>query len=377
MTDLPFEGALARGFEPVRDEFALLFAENLERGGSVCVMVDGEVVVDLVAGWSDRAATLPFTPDNLTPVYSCSKAVSSLVIAWLVEQGVLSYDMQVAEVWPEFAQAGKGEVTLAQMLSHQAGLCCMQSPWAPEDWFDWDKTCERLAGMEPMWELGDGSGYHPVTWGYLAGEVVQRASGRTIGAILREEFCAPNDLDFWIGLPDSEHARVAQTSKPTKLPNFGHVNEFQKLAFMKVWSSPGRRGGAAWRRMEIPSANGHGTAHAMAGLMSLLATGGKLGGKQMLSAATIRAATCERVSGLDRVLPADLSFGAGFIRNTEHRPVYGPGLRTVGHTGFGGSVLFADIQRRVSFGYVTTKQENELVQDMRAGRLIRALYGCL
>lgn len=368
---------MARGFEAVRDEFATLFAEQAERGGSVCIMVDGEVVVDLTAGWSDRDQTQGFTPDNLTPVFSCSKAVSSLVIASLVEQGTLSYEMQVAEVWPEFAQNGKGEVTLAQMLSHQAGLCAMQPPWQPEDWFDWDKTVERLAGMEPMWELGDGSGYHPVTWGYLAGEVVERASGRTIGTILREDFCQPNDLDFWIGLPDSEHERVAQTSKPTKLPNFGVVNEFQKLAFMKVWSSPGRRGGAAWRRMEIPSANGHGTAHSMAGLMSLLATGGKLSGKQVLSEDVIREATCERVAGQDRVLPANLSFGAGFIRNTEHRPVYGPGLRTVGHTGFGGSVLFADMERGVSFGYVTTKQENELVQDMRAGRLIRALYGCL
>ncbi|PHR61770.1 MAG: esterase [Robiginitomaculum sp.] len=377
--DLPLSGAVAPGFEPVRNEFAALFAEELERGGGLCIYAGGALVVDLIGGWADRACETAMSDNHLVPVFSCSKAVSALVLGWVVEQGDLSYEQKVSDLWPEFAAHGKGDLTVAEVLSHQAGLSGFRAPWDAADWFDWQKTVDRLASMEPLWTLGDGSGYHPVSWGYLAGEIVIRATGgRTIGSILREEFCQPNDLDFWIGLPDEQHDRVAQTSKPTSIPSgFANLNEVQKLAFMMPWSSPGRKGGAAWRRMEIPSANGHGTAKAMAGLMRVLAEDGALNGREMLSKAVRAEAVTERVAGKDRVLSHDLSFGVGLIRNTPGRLVYGPGLHTVGHTGFGGSVLFADPDAKVSFGYVTTKQDSQLVKDVRAARLTAALYECL
>jgi CubicO group peptidase (beta-lactamase class C family) len=376
--DLPVSGALAPAFSPVRDEFVALFTEKLERGGGVAVYVDGELVVDLVAGWADRACETPISDQHLVPVFSCSKAVSALTIAWAVAQGKLSYEQKTVDIWPEFGAGGKQDLSIGEVLSHQAGLSGIKAPWDAADWFDWDKTCARLASMEPLWELGTGSGYHPVSWGYLAGEIVKRATGRTIGTILREEFCAPNDIDFWIGLPDEEHDRVAQTSKPTSIPSgFTQLNEIQKLAFMKPWSSPGRKGGAAWRRMEIPSANGHGTARAMAKLMTLLAGNGTLDGREMIPLEVRTQAMSERVASQDRVLPHDLSFGAGLIRNRPGFPVYGPGLNTVGHTGFGGSVLFADPDKRLAFGFVTTKQDSELVKDKRAARLTAAVYDCL
>ncbi|MBL4617863.1 MAG: beta-lactamase family protein [Robiginitomaculum sp.] len=377
--DLPLSGAIAPGFDAVRDEFVSLFTEEIERGGAVAVYLDGQLVVDLVAGWADRACETAFSTNHIVPVFSCSKAISSLVIASLVEQEVLSYSQKVSDIWPEFAAQGKADITVGQVLSHQAGLVGIEAPWQAEDWFDWDKTCERLAAMKPMWALGDGSGYHPISWGYLAGEIVLRATnGRSIGTILREDFCQPNNIDFMIGLPDAEHGRVAQTSKPTRIPSgFANANEFQQLAFLKPWSSPGRKGGAAWRRMEIPSANGHGTAKAMAQLISLFAGDGTLGGKQIIGEKTRTDAMLERVCGQDRVLPHELGFGAGLICNSKTRHVYGPGDNTVGHTGFGGSVLFADPDKRLSFGYVTTKQDSELVKDVRAARLTKAVYECL
>ncbi len=377
MNSLPLSGVCAQGFEPVRNAFTEIFTQGAERGASLAILVDGEVMVDLVGGWADRAENMPMTAQTLIPVFSCSKAVSSLVIAKAVSEGKLGYEQTVASIWPEFGVKGKDKVTVGEALSHQAGLCAIPDDWEPEDWFDWDKTCARLADMKPLWELGDGSGYHPVSWGYIAGEIIKRATGRTIGSILRDDLCAPAGIDFWIGLPDAEHGRVAETSKPTRMPNFGTLNEFQKLAFMKPWSSPGRRGGAAWRRMEIPSANGHGTARAMAELISIYARGGQLGEQQVIEAEALEEALAERVAGQDRVLPNNLSFGAGLIRNTSGRLVYGPGLRTIGHTGFGGSCLFADPDRRVSFGYATAKQDAELVSDDRAKRLIAALYECL
>ncbi len=377
MNSLPLSGVCAQGFEPVRNAFTEIFATGVERGASLAVLVDGEVMIDLVGGFADRAESQPMSAQSLIPVFSCSKAVSSLVIAKTVSEGKLDYEQTVASLWPEFGAQGKDTVTVGEALSHQAGLCAIPDNWAPEDWFDWDKTCARLAAMEPLWPLGDGSGYHPVSWGYIAGEIVHRATGRTIGTILREDLCALGAIDFWIGLPDEEHERVAQTSKPTRMPNFGTMNEFQNLAFVKPWSSPGRRGGAAWRRMEIPSANGHGTARAMAELMSIYARGGKLGDQQIVETNALKEAVAERVAGQDRVLPNNLSFGAGLIRNTPERLVYGPGQRTIGHTGFGGSCLFADPDKRISFGYATAKQDAELISDVRARQLIAALYECL
>ncbi len=377
MNSLPLSGICAQGFEPVRNAFTEIFTTGAERGASLAILVDGEVMVDLVGGFADRAENEPMTAASLIPVFSCSKAISSLVIAKTVSEGALNYEQSVASLWPEFAANSKDKVTVGEALSHQAGLCAIPDNWAPEDWFDWDKTCARLAAMAPLWPLGEGSGYHPVTWGYIAGEIIIRATGRTIGTILREDLCAPNDIDFWIGLPDAEHDRVAQTSKPGRMPNFGTLNEFQKLAFLKPWSSPGRRGGAAWRRMEIPSANGHGTARSMAELISLYANNGRLAQMQIIDPGTLKSATQSRICGPDRVLPNDLCFGAGLICNAPGRLVYGPGLRTVGHTGFGGSCLFADPDQRVSFGFATAKQDAELVRDDRAKRLIAALYECL
>lgn len=377
MESLPLSGVCAQGFEPVRDAFAEIFAKGVERGASVAVLVDGVVMVDLCGGWQDIKKTQPMTAKTLIPVFSCSKAVSSLVVAKAVSDGALRYEQSVASLWADFAAHGKQQVTVGEALSHQAGLCAIPDDWEPQDWFDWDKTCARLAAMAPLWPLGEGSGYHPVSWGYIAGEIVRRATGRTIGTILREDFCAPADIDFWIGLPDEEHHRVAELSKPKRIPDFGQINDFQKLAFLKPWSSPGRRGGAAWRRMEIPSANGHGTARSMAELISIYARGGCLGADQMIKAQTVAEAVGERVAGKDRVLPYDLSFGAGLIRNTENRRIYGPGLHTIGHTGFGGSCLFADPDQRLSFGYATAQQDAELVRDERAIALIRAVYNCL
>ncbi len=377
MESLPLSGVCAQGFEPVRDTFAEIFAQGVDRGASLAVLLDGKVMVDLCGGWRDTKKTQAMAANTLIPVFSCSKAISALVIAKVVSERAFSYEQTVASVWPEFGAAGKERVRIGEALSHQAGLCAIPDDWEPQDWFDWDKTCARLASMEPLWPLGEGSGYHPVSWGYIAGEIVRRATGRTIGTILREDLCAPANVDFWIGLPDAEHERIAEISKPKRIPDFGELNEFQKLAFLTAWSSPGRRGGAAWRRMEIPSANGHGTARAMAELISIFARGGKFGGQQIIDAQTLSEAMSERVSGQDRVLPHNLSFGAGLIRNTAERKVYGPGLNTVGHTGFGGSCLFADPDHRLSFGYATAMQDAELVRDERAMRLIAALYSCL
>src|SRR5205823_10647141 len=135
--------------------------------------------------------------------------------------GKLDYAQTVASVWPAFGQAGKAAITVEQALSHQAGLSGIPEPMDPADWFDWELVCARLAAMAPLWPPGSASGYHPVTFGYLAGEIFRRADGRSLGRALGEDIAGPLGLDLWIGLPDAEHGRVAEVRRPSALPNLG------------------------------------------------------------------------------------------------------------------------------------------------------------
>ena len=370
------QGVCPPRFSAVRKVFAGAFAAGEELGARFTACLDGEVVVDLWAGFADRERTQPFDADTLAPVFSTTKAVAAILVARLVDAGKLAYAQPVADVWPEFSQAGKGAITVEQALSHRAGLSGFPDPMPPETWFDWDAICDRLAAMAPLWPPGTASGYHPVTFGYLAGEIFRRVDGRTMGAALREDLAEPLGLDLWIGLPDAEHGRVAQMERPKTLPKFGEINVATRAAFLTPWASPGGRGSADWRRAEIPSANGHATAPALARLMGALARGGELDGVRVLSDGAVEALAAERIHGQDLVLPYVVSWGAGVMRNTGSKP-YGPGGRTFGHSGWGGSCAFADPDTGVSAAYVMNRQSSELVGDPRARRLVEALYAAL
>lgn len=375
---IDIHGHLASGFEPVAEAFKDNFSERDELGAGFTLIRDGEILVDIHAGHSDRKGEQPWTAQTIVPVFSTGKAVTALVVAWLVDQGRLEYDAPVADIWPDFAQSGKDQVTLAQALSHQAGLPGYPDEMEPSDWFDRELMESRFAAMAPMWPLGEGSGYHPISYGVIADAVVRRADekGRTVGAILREEICGPRDIDFHIGVPESEHERAAEHVLPSRPPHLGSMTPEKAAAFLKPWSSPGRRGTAAWRSAELPAANGHGTANAIARLMAPFATKGRLDDQAFVSDAVIKAARSERVSGPDKVLPFDLAFGAGVMINRDSG-AFGPELQAVGHYGFGGSCGFADPERGLSGAYVMNRQMDVLVGDARAKALIEAAYRCL
>jgi len=282
----------------------------------------------------------------------------------------------VAKVWPEFAQAGKGSITVEQVLSHQAGLCGFPEPIDPALWFDWDGLCAKLAAMAPLWPPGTASGYHPITYGYLAGEIFRRVDGRTLGTALREDLAEPFGLDLWIGLPDSEHARCADMRRPPQMADLGEITPLKQAAFLTRWASPAGRGMEDWRRAEIPSANGHATAPALARLMAALACDGRLDGKRVLQPMMAAQAARGRIVGQDLVLPYRIAWGAGFMRS-EGLGLYGPGENSFGHSGWGGSCAFADPDRRISGAYVMNKQSSLLIDDPRPRRLIAAAYQAL
>jgi len=375
--ELPeIHGYVAPGFEHVRDVFLSNWRDHDEIGAGFAVRLDGERIVDLHGGWSDRKKTRPWTAQTLIPVYSTGKAIAALVIAKLVDRGLLSYDAAVADYWPEFAGGGKSEVTIAEALSHQAGLSGISEPMEASDWFDAALIEDKLARQRPLWPLGEGSGYHPITFGFIADALARRTDGRSIGAILREDICGPKGIDFHVGLPESEHARTGEHAMPRQMPQLGEVNPIRELAFLKAWSSPGRRGATEWRMAEFPAANGHATAAALARLMAVYAMNGELDGKRFISEATLDQLVQERVAGPDKVLPFDLSWAAGVMRNS-HDQLYGPQPQTVGHSGWGGSLAFGDPVARLSGAYVMSRQQHFLAGDPRPTRLIEAVYDCL
>ena len=373
MTELSATSFISPGFEPVADAFLENFDEGLELGAGFAAFQNGECLIDIQAGFTDRKSTDPWTDKTLVPVYSVTKGISALVIALLVERGLVEYDKPLAHYWPEFAAHGKGALTVAEALSHQAGVPGFVEPIDPALWLDPPALSARLASEPPQWTPGTGSGYHPLSWGYIVGELVARVSDKSLGTILREEICAPQELDFHIGLPASEHARCADLKRPTAFPDLGQITDIRRSAFLTKWASP-NRGGAEWRQIEIPSANGHGTARSVAQLYGLYANGGKIGGTALFGTATYDALTAERVAGPDRVLPFDMSFGAGIMRNSNL--AFGPDRDTLGHSGWGGSAGFGDRSRQLSAGYVMNRQSNILLGDPRPTRLFASLYGC-
>jgi CubicO group peptidase (beta-lactamase class C family) len=363
-------------FDAVKDAFAANFSGSEELGARFTLVEAGEIVLDIWAGHADRARTRAFDDRTLTPIFSTTKALAALLIARLVDQGKLDYAQTVASVWPQFAQAGKGAITVEQVMSHQEGLSGIPERMDASLWFDWDAICALLAGMAPLWPPGTASGYHPITFGYLAGEIFRRVDGRTMGAALREDLAVPFGLDLLIGLPDAEAARVAELQRPNALPNFGHRNDATKAAFLTPWAQPGGKGADALRRFELPSATGYATAQALARVMGALADDGWLEGEDILSPALIAEAARSRIRGQDLVLPFEMSWGAGFMRNETVHP-WGPGEETFGHSGWGGSCAFADPGRKLAGAYVMNRQSSDLLNDGRPRRLIEAAYASL
>lgn len=366
------EGFVAPGFERVYDVFEAAMADEI--GAGFAALRDGEIVVNLWGGWANRDHTRPWAGDTLAPLYSTTKGISAIVLAWLMDNGLIDYEAPLASLWPAFGAHGKDRVTIAQTLAHQAGVPGFVERIDPDLWLDPPACAQAIAALAPMWPPGSASGYHPHTWGYIAGEIALRAAERSLGTILREEVCAPLGIDCMIGTPPSEHARCADVKKPPRAGAFGEITPPRKAAFFMPWSAP-VRGSEQWRTIEIPSANGHATALAVAQLYGLYSTGGEIGGVRILSQRAFDALTTRRWSGDDLVLPFHIDWRTGVIGNSNH--FYGPSADALGHSGMGGSCGFGDPRARVSAGYVMNKQSHHIMGDPRSLALIDALYSCL
>jgi CubicO group peptidase (beta-lactamase class C family) len=374
------EGFCDPGFSALRAAFAENFASRGEPGAAVAVAVNGRVVADLWGGWRDAARTRPWARDTRVNFFSVSKALCAIAALRLVERGIVDLDAPVARLWPEFAQGGKDAVTVRQILSHRAGLPSIAEPLPEGAALDWTRMTDALARQEPWWEPGTAHGYHVNTFGFLVGEVVRRATGRSIGTLLREDIARPLGADVHIGLPAREHDRVAEFLWPAVPHSEGMPDAAQRMRFNAYWNPPGISGAGwvnrpDWRCAEIPSTNGHGTARGVARIYAALANGGAIDGVAILARETLAAATVEHSCGHDLINDRPSRFGLGFQLTQAGRPL-GPNQGAFGHFGAGGSLGFCDPQSGVAFGYVTNDMGPRW-QNPRNKALIDAVYASL
>jgi CubicO group peptidase (beta-lactamase class C family) len=382
-------GTCAAAFEGVRQAFEANFRAPGEVGAAVAVVVDGMPVVDLWGGHADQARTRAWERDTLVNVYSTTKGMVALCAQRLVDAGALDLDAPVARYWPEFAAAGKRDIPVRWLLSHRAGLAAVRDLLPGEALYDWDAMCRALAAETPWWQPGETHGYHALTFGWLVGEVVRRIDGRSLGRYFREEVAGPLGADFQIGLPDAEHARVAEMG-PIPPPEPGAdgaslaalmMSDPQGVAARAFLNPPSMALGPnvpEWRRAEIPGANGHATARGVARIYGALARGGTQDGVRVLSRAGIERCREQQACGLDLVLRISTRIGQGFMLS-QALPLaaFGPNPGSFGHPGAGGSVGFADPEARVGFGYVMNRMGPHILLDPRADRLIDAVYDAL
>jgi CubicO group peptidase (beta-lactamase class C family) len=373
-------------FERLREAFAHNFVAHGELGAACAVYVDGVAVVDLWGGWADKARTRPWTRDTLCGFYSVGKAFTALCELHLCGTTGVELDHPVARYWPEFAAQSKGEITLRQLLTHRAGLPAVRARLPEGAMLDWQVMTAALAAERPWWPPGTAHGYHTNTFGFLNGEVVRRVSGLSLGRYLRRHVTEPLGADLAIGLTHDELPRVAELDWPLAeqagpvIDLDAEMTEQQRMRAHAYCnpsglSSLGVLNTEAWRRAEVPSTNGHGTARGIARVYATLARGGELAGVRIADAGLLREARSVQAAGFDLVLERDMRWGLGFQLTHENRPL-GPNPDGFGHFGNGGSLGFADPTARLGFGYVM----NRIVRNWRSPQnqaLVDAVYASL
>jgi len=289
----------------------------------------------------------------------------------------LDYRDPVATLWPEFALAGKEKATIAHVLSHQVGLPGFREPTTTNDLYDWERCCGALARQAPCWKPGSDTSYHAMTFGYLAGEILRRASGETVGRLVERRIARPLGADLFIGLPLAEEKRVAEMIGPMRSPDMSAlvIPEAAMMALVNPQLDPEVPNTRAWRTAEIPAANGHVSAQGIARLYAALANGGSLEGMRLCSATAIDRMTEVQSPRRDQLLGFEGNWALGVSFNAMG--LLGPDPRTFGHMGWGGSFGCANRERNVAIGYVCNQMGAELVGDPRARALCETIFACL
>lgn len=369
-------GFCAQSFDPVKKAFEANFKERNDIGASVAISYNGEIAVDLWGGQYSADDETPWAHDTIVNVWSSTKPMAAMCLLLLADRGDVDLHGKVAHYWPEFAAEGKQDVTIAHLLSHQAGLSGMDIPVEGDALFDWDWMTSKLAAQAPWWEPGTQSGYHALTQGHLLGEVVRRVTGQSIGAFYKQEIADPLDADFQIGVNDDSLSRICPLTPPESRPPVPEDGSIAARTFTNPWVEAAKANSKQWQQAEIPAANGHGNARSIVRAQTPMANGGFAFGKQIMSADSARRIFEEQTRGTDLVLGVPLCLGMGYGLNSKLTPV-SPNKHTCYWGGYGGSLVFVDQDARICMSYVMNRMEPGIIGDQRGLSLVMAMYQSL
>jgi len=362
-------------FGKAREAFAHNLSTGADVGASFCSTLNGQTVVDLWGGFVDPGKTKAWEKNTIINVYSTTKTMTALTALMIADRGLIDFNAPVAKYWPEFAANGKAGVKVSHLMSHAAGLSGWKEKLTKDDLYDWEKCTSLLAAQAPYWEPGTACGYHAMTQGYLVGEVIRRVTGKSVGTVFREEIAKPLGADFYIGLPASEDARVAELIPPPPGQAIGDGNQSELTWNMA--HNPGvdvsETKTRAWRGAELPAAGGTGNARSVALVQSILANGGTLGGKKFLSEAGCRKALELQIEGTDLILGQPVRYGMGYGLPGPMLPL--PNQNMCFWGGYGGSLVIVDMENHATYGYVMNKMQGTTSGDMRAFSLVMAMWG--
>ena len=383
-------GWCAPEFEALLAAFVENFTDRGELGASLALVQGDQVLVDLTGGFVDQGRQKPWAPDTLCVVHSCTKAATALCLHLLIDQGRVALTDPVSRYWPEYDQAGKGDTQVAMLLNHTSGLPALNTPLKPGAFLDWDFMTETLAKAAPLWTPGCEHGYQMTTFGWLVGELVRRISGQSLGAFFRQWIAEPLGTDFWIGLPSSEHHRVAKLArfKPQRgmapAAFTQHlIKDPESIPAKAYFNTGGFKADAPESYLaEFGAGGGLTNARGLAKMYAPLAQQGATRDKQFMSPDQVQvmAETAVR-GGIDRTLMMPTHFSAGFMKtmNNLDRPggaleslIFGP--KAFGHAGAGGSLGFAEPELGLSFGYVMNQMGAGILLNERGQTLVDALY---
>lgn len=374
-------GELAARIEPLFEEN---FINRGELGAAVSIWHRGEPVLNLVGGFREARREVPWTNDTIVLLWSATKGLGSACLLHLLQERGIGIERKVAEIWPQFGQAGKNEITFAQLLSHQAGLCALDQP---VELNDYTSVINALEEQRPLWPPGTAHGYHARTFGFLIEELVRRIDSRTVGAYWRNVFAEPLSLDIWIGLPARENPRVASIYPPKAADAEPQDSFYRALATpgtleRRTFSSPaGLHSVSAMNTPEnraraFVSFGGIGSASSLARFYAMLANDGMLDGQRFFSKKTLAQMTTTLAAGRDRVFGIPTAFSAGFMKDgpDSERRIFGPSTLAFGHPGAGGSHAFADPENSLAFAYVMNQMEQQILPNDKSLRLVDAIY---
>jgi CubicO group peptidase (beta-lactamase class C family) len=374
------QGTCDPRFEPVRNALAGLVESGQDVGCSAAVVHEGKLVADVWGGHADAEKTTPWERDTIVNVWSTTKTMTNLSALVLADRGEIDVDAPVADYWPEFKANGKEGVLVRHLLAHTAGLPSWRTPIAVDDLYDWDKVCSLLADDEPWWEPGTASGYHAVTQGNLVGEVIRRATGKTVGTWFAENLAGPLGADFHIGTPPERDDSVAKVIPPPSLAEQASALGLDKDSIpMRVLSNPPldarKSWDVEWRRAEIPAAGGHGNARSVAVVQSIVSGLGETHGRRFMSEAGVERIFEEQSYSTDLVLSVPIRLGIGYGLASNEIPF--PSQRSCFWGGWGGSLVLNDLENHLTIAYVMNKMGEGTLGDLRGASIVAGAYASL